>query len=430
MQLAYLSNFFPSLTETFIYREVMEIRRRGIDVRTYSLRSPDSSWMSGEAAELKAATDYLLPVNVTNLIRCHAAFLFRSPTRYLSCLWKMVTPPHRSMKDRTRSLMHFGEGAVLAERMVRHGITHIHAHYASQSASVARVVHLLTGIPYSFTGHAHDIWHDRLLIPQKLEEALFVATCSRFGREWLMKQAYRDVAAKVHVVYHGLDTRRFIPPKDESVREKNLVVSVGSLGETKGFPDLIRACALLRDQGHDIRCRIVGEGPQRAELEALIKEYCLQDRVELTGAVPQERIMEYYHAAWVFVLPCVVADDGRQDGIPNVLMEAMATGVPVVTTAATAQAELIDHEIHGLVIPPHSPQDLAEAVRRLCDDAALRNRIRIEARRRMEEEFDNRITIEPLLEVLDRFVFHGRTRKETAGCIPLSGIEAGTDGNP
>jgi glycosyltransferase involved in cell wall biosynthesis len=132
----------------------------------------------------------------------------------------------------------------------------------------------------------------------------------------------------------------------------------------------------------------------------------------------------------VFALPCVLADDGRQDGIPNVLMEAMATGVPVVTTAATAQGELIDHEIHGILVPPHSPRELAEAVRRLCDDTALRDRIRSAARRRMETEFDNRITIEPLLEVLDRFVFHGRARREPAGCIPLQGVEAGTDVNP
>jgi len=418
MQLAYLTNFFPSLTETFIYREVMEIRRRGIDVRTYSLRSPASSWMSVEATELKEATSYLLPVPVVDLLRSHAAFFLRYPARYLTCLWKMVSPPHTRMKDRVRSLMHFGEGVVLAKRMRRDGIGHIHAHYASQSASVARVVHLLTGIPYSFTGHAHDIWHDRLLIPQKLDEAVFVATCSSFGRHWLSKQASRDVSDKIHVVYHGLDTRKFVWPEDETSREKDLVVSVGSLGETKGFPDLIRACAILRDQGKFVRCGIVGEGPLRRELETLIEEYGLNDRVELTGAVSQERIMEYYHRAWVFALPCVTADDGRQDGIPNVLMEAMATGVPVVTTGATAQSELIDNGIHGILIPPHSPVALASAIRRLCDDEPLRERIRTAARRKMEEEFDNRITIEPLLKVLERSVFHGRLMRKSSRALP------------
>jgi glycosyltransferase involved in cell wall biosynthesis len=278
--------------------------------------------------------------------------------------------------------MHFGEGVVLAELMLKDGVTHIHSHYASQSTSVARVIHLLTGIPYSFTGHAHDIWHDQLLLPEKLAEAKFVVTCSKFGRQWLLKQSDCDVSGKVHVVYHGLDTRKFIPPINEK-RKKNLVLSVGRLDEIKGHPDLISACAILRDKNFDFECVIVGEGPMRSELEKLVTSCRLEEYVKLIGALPQEEIVTCYQSAWVFALPCVTVNDGRQDGLPNVLMEAMSCGLPVITTKCTAQTELIEHDRNGLLISTHQPEELADAIMELCEDTELRELLRSNARLKM-----------------------------------------------
>lgn len=403
-RLAYLANYFPSLTETFIYREVMELKRRDVAVALYSLRKPGDNEVSEEALKLRGETSYLLPVSTGELFACHAWFFGRSPLAYLGTLFKMVTGTHNSLRDRVRSLTHFGEGAVLARRMAREGITHIHAHYASQSTSVARVVHLLTGIPYSFTGHAHDIWHDRLLLPEKLREAAFVATCSTFAKEFIAREE-KTCNEKIHVVYHGLDVRRFTPPVGEKTRVRNRILSVGSLGPTKGYPDLIRACALLRQKLHDFECVIVGEGPMRDELERLISELGLSGTVWLAGSVTQEGLIGYYHEAWIFVLPCVIADDGRRDGLPNVLMEAMATGLPVITTKSTAQEELIEDGMHGLLVPPHAPEELAAAVCTLCSDDRLRESLGIGGRRRVERDFDNRTTIEPLLKLFDRYVF-------------------------
>lgn len=403
-RLAYLANYFPSLTETFIYREVMELKRRDVAVALYSLRKPGETEVSDEARKLRDETVYLLPVSTGELLASHAWFFGRAPLTYLGTLVKMVTGTHNSCRDRVRSLTHFGEGAVLARRMVREGITHIHSHYASQSTSVARVVHLLTGIPYSFTGHAHDIWHDRLLLPEKLREAAFVATCSTFAKRFIARED-EGCDAKVHVVYHGLDVRKFIPPVGNKTRVRNRILSVGSLGPTKGFPDLIRACALLRQKLQDFECVIVGEGPMRDELERLISDLGLSGTVRLVGSVPQEGLIGFYHEAWIFVLPCVIAEDGRRDGLPNVLMEAMATGLPVITTRSTAQEELIEDGRHGLLVTPHAPEELAAAIGTLCRDDGLRESLGAGGRRRIERDFDNRTTIEPLLRLFDRYVF-------------------------
>ena len=327
-KLAYLGSAIPALSSTFIYREIMELERRGYSVMIYSLRRPDPRTLSAEALPIFQRGHFLLPVSMGSLISAHARFLFRNPPRYVTALFKMVFANDLKLKNRFRSLMHFGEGVVLARQMEEAGITHVHSHYATQPTSVARIVHLLTGIPYSFSAHAYDIWNDRLLLREKLREATFVACCSAFGRTELLKQGDPDVAPKVHVVYHGIDIRRFIPPKD-SLRKRNLILAVGRLDPTKGFHVLIKACNHLKQQGVDFQCRIVGEGEERQSLTAIIQEYGLEETVHLFGAVLQEDLLAHYHEAAMFVLPCVVTEGGNFDGIPNVLVEAMATALPM-----------------------------------------------------------------------------------------------------
>jgi colanic acid/amylovoran biosynthesis glycosyltransferase len=336
------------------------------------------------------------------ILKSHIKFLWQGPWKYARTLYKMLKGTHRKGRDRIRTLMHFGEGVVMADRMQADGITHIHAHFASQSASVARVIHLLTGIPYSFTGHAHDVWHDRLLLPEKLREARFAVTCSDMGRRALVAEAREDVSDKVHVVYHGLDVDRFPYCANGAARERNLILSVGRLTAQKGFPDLVRACAIMKGRGFDFRCIIIGQGEDRTVLERLIEAEGLSQEVKLEGAVPQERIKGYYQKAYVFALPCVDTPDGNRDGIPNVLMEAMAMGLPVVTTGNSGQPELIRNGIDGVLVSTHAPESLADAVMKLCTDDLFRESIRSSARKRMEEVFDCRKTIGPLLTLFQR----------------------------
>lgn len=402
MGLAYLVSEFPSLTITFIYREVFEIQRRGIRVKLYSLRKPELSSLSKESIELYRSTNYLLPIDWHEVAYSHLKAFGKNPIKYFITLSKMViTTSSLSIKKRYRSLMHFGEGVVLAERMIRDGVTHIHAHFASQPTSVARVVHLLKGIPFSFSAHAHDIWWDKLLLREKIDEAVFVSCCSEFGRCQLIKEGSPDSARKIHLVYHGLNIGKFAMQESCKARERNLILSIGRLTAQKGFSDLIEACKILQEKNFDFHCVIIGEGEQREELERQIEISRIKGKVELLGALPHERAREYYRSAWVFALPCVDTKDGNRDGIPNVLMEAMATGLPVITTTNSGQSELIENGRHGILIPPNSPVELADSIMMLSKETQLRERISIEARRRIVRDFDNRKTITPLLELLE-----------------------------
>ena len=404
MKIAYLMNYFPYLTETFIHREIDLLSNEGINFKIYSIRKPELSEVSAENLKWYENTDYLLPINLGYLLKCHLKLFFRTPFRYTASLTKMLTETHHRFKDRIRSLMHFGEGVVFADMALKDRISHIHAHYASQPSSVARVIYLLTKIPYSFTAHAHDIWYDQLMIPEKLKEATFAICCSKVGKKRLIRQAKEDVSKKVYVVYHGLDVRKFIPPKSDARREKNLILSIGSLGPTKGFPDLIKACAIIRDRNITLQCIIIGEGNLRSELEALVRAYDLKGQVKLIGALPQERLTEYFHKASVFVLPCVTTSDDNHDGLPNVLMEAMATGLPVITTSNTAQVELIENEKHGLLVTQQSPIEIANAIERLFKDNVLWKSLQLHGRSRVENDFDSHKTIKPLISIFAKYI--------------------------
>jgi len=395
--IAYLTNYFPSLTETFIYREVVELKRRGFDIVTYSLRKPSITEVSAEALGLYESTYYLLPARIPAVVRSHLGYVGTRPLTYAAAAFKMITGTHKHWRDRVRSLMHFGEGVAIASKIRNDHVVHIHAHYASQAASVARAVHLLTGIPYSFTGHAHDIWHDRLLLPEKLREARFVVTCSEAGKEALCNSPPDGLHPQVHVVYHGIDVDEFPWHENPGTREKNLILSFGRFTGEKGFPDLIRACAIMKAWGFPFRCTIVGEGEERETLRDLVASLHLSHEVNLAGAVPQERIREFYRRAWIFALPCVDTPDGNRDGIPNVLMEAMAMGVPVITTGNSGQPELIEDRKHGFMVAAHAPEELARTIMSVCHDGQLHRATAKEARKRIEQMFDSRKTIQPLI---------------------------------
>ena len=416
MMLAYLCNYFPSLSETFIYREVLELKSRSIPVRCYSLRRPPVNSLSAEAVALSQETSYLLPLPLKEVLGAHLVFCFTRPGRYFTCLVKMIFGTHHHLRDRWRSLLHFGEGVVLAKWMQRDGISHIHGQFASQSTSVARVVSLVTGIPYSFSAHAHDIWEDRILLPEKLRETKFAVCCSAHGQAELRKQGATQDQKKVHLVYHGIDIARFSPPIIERTANR-LILSVGRLDAMKGYHDLIAACKALKDDNVTFDCRIVGEGEERSRLTQLIGELGLENEVKLVGAVPQEKILAHYHEASFFVLPSVKTKTNRYDGVPNVLVEAMATGLPVISTRVGGIPELITDEADGFLVDPGCPEKLAGCMKRLLLESGLRERMGVAAREKVCTGFDRSRCIEPLLELMEsKCGFRSATGKSVLAC--------------
>jgi glycosyltransferase involved in cell wall biosynthesis len=288
---------------------------------------------------------------------------------------------------------------LLAREMQPRGIVHLHAHFGTSAATVARIAAALSATSFSFTAHAKDIFHESVVPEQflgKLRDAAAVVSVSDYNVRYL-RELYGEWAARVRRVYNGLEIERFPyrPPSDRPAR----IVAVGRLVEKKGFETLVDACALLRSRGVVVECDLIGTGEREASLRARIEQQRLQRTVVLRGARPQAEVIAAIGNASVLALPCVVGADGNRDGLPTVLIEAMALGTACVATDVTGIPELIEDGRTGLLVAQHDAAGLAAAIERLLVDVPLRVRLAAAARQRIEADFDSRRTAAALREI-------------------------------
>jgi glycosyltransferase involved in cell wall biosynthesis len=380
---AYLLKRFPRLSETFVLNEMLELQRHGVALRIYALMDPLESQVHPEAARLQTHVVYLHDPRrrLRSWFRLAGGAFLQALSRPRGAVrvgWALCTV-HRSLP----SLRHAIEGLWLARDLRRNGVGHLHAHFIHSPAAVAYLAFLGGGPPFSVTAHAKDLY---TTLPRNLRirarAARFVITCTRFNSAHLASV----VSAGIHVFYHGTDLQRFTP--DRSHVEPQRILSVGRLVSKKGFKDLVDALALLEKKGLRIRADVYGGGPLRQELEARAHRLGLEGRLTFHGARLQDEILAAYRRAAVFVLAPVVADDGDRDGIPNVLVEAMASGVPVVTTRISGIPELITDGIDGLLVNEHDAAALAGAIERVLLDSEFAARLGRAGRRRVERDFD------------------------------------------
>ncbi len=405
MTVAYVLKMYPRFSETFILNEILELERQGVDLRIYSLRKPDDGRFHAGLARVRAPVVYLpeyLPPEAGRLLAAHRAVAQADSRRYARVLFYALS--HRNL----HALKRFLQAGALAAHLRDHPADHLHAHFATSATRVAMFAHLLTGVPFSFTAHAKDIFLNTVdadLLRDKMRAAQFVVTVSDFNRAHLAQIAAAEGRTslrgllppdrltlppdRIRRLYNGIDLQQFEPNGAAlHARREPLILAVGRLVEKKGLDVLLRACALLRDQGANFQCEIVGKGPQEAALRALAAELNLADCVRLAGPKPQDEIAAAYRRAAVFALPCVVGADGNRDGLPTVLLEAMAMGVPPVSTDLTGVPEIVDDEVNGLVVPQNDPAALAAALARLLADPALREHMGQAARAKAARDFD------------------------------------------
>jgi glycosyltransferase involved in cell wall biosynthesis len=395
--IAYVLKMYPRFSETFVLAELLELERQGVRLHVFSLKKPDDGVFHADVARLRARVTYLpesalLAPGV--YAAAHREVARRDPRRYAVALAAAAA------SRRTTAWKHFLRAGYIAAQLSRLGVGHVHAHFASGPAAVALHLHRLTGISYSFTAHAKDIYIDSVdqdALAAKLRAACFAVTVSDYNRRHLSRLGDSERLVRI---YNGLDLDWF-SPNGANPDEPPLVLAVGRLIEKKGFADLVRACALLRDRSVDFRCLVVGKGPLAGELAALVGELDLRDRVELAGPQPRESVLELYRRASVVVAPCVVGSDGNRDGLPTVLVEAMAVGVPVVSTDVTGIPELVEDGRTGLVVAERDPQALAEAIARVVTDPARGAALARAARDRVEERFDLRRNVSELRVLLE-----------------------------
>jgi glycosyltransferase involved in cell wall biosynthesis len=371
---------YPRFSETFILSELLELERQGVELHVFALKRPDDGIAHADVARLRAPVTYL-PQSLPGLLWAQRRALRRTPLRVLSQLIAAVR------KGRLASAKHVLQAGAIAPRLVGGGYEHLHAHFASGATSVALHASRLTGIPYSFTAHAKDIFLDSVRpndLARKLARARFAVTVSDYNVRRLQEFANGTPVVRI---YNGLELTCFAPKRGPRERPP-LVLAVGRLIEKKGFDDLVRACSLLATAGVDFRCDIVGKGSLEHDLRALVKQLGLTGRVRLVGPLPREQLVDLYPRGAVLAAPCVVGGDGNRDGLPTVLIEAMAMGVPVVATPVTGIPELVEDGVTGLLVAERDPSALARAIERLLGNEYLARRLAAAARRRIEESFD------------------------------------------
>jgi colanic acid/amylovoran biosynthesis glycosyltransferase len=385
-RIGYVLKRFPRISETFVAAELIELERQGEDLTVFAVSRPREPFRHAFLEELRSPVVYLphRPLHEPLRVARALARVWRvDPRGWLRAARCSLWPP------RLRGLRRLLQAAVLRDEMERAGIHHAHAHFATAAARLANLAWRMGGPSYSVTTHAKDIYHEQVRVDHlrdKLAPAHFVATVSSANREHL--DAMLELDGELEVVPNSVDLRRLGPAR-AGPGQPGLVLTVARLVSKKGLPDLVEACGLLEGRpglpDADPRLEVVGDGPLRAELEAAGKRAGAQ--VRFHGALPQEQVLWCYRRASVYCLPCVVADSGDRDGLPTSVLEAMALGVPVVTTAVSGIPEAVIHERTGLLVPQHDPAALAEAIERLLTDSTLAFRLAAAARRHVERGF-------------------------------------------
>ncbi len=379
-KIAYVVKRYPRFSETFIVNEILAHEKAGLGIDIFSLRPPVDTHFQDLISRVRAPLTYLSEGRVRG-----------------TDVWEAMKKMDRASADwsrRTKFMMSVEDvldvycGLRLAEHCLRRGITHIHSHFASSSATVACIASSLTNIPFSITAHAKDIFHESVddnQLAEKLARASVTFTVSEFNLRYL-RQKFPAASHRVVRLYNGMHLSDF--PYLAPVERAPKIVAVGRFVEKKGFSDLLKGCRILSDRGIAYECQLIGGGELEASLNALRAELHLEAEVQLLGPQPQCEVKRRIQQASVLAAPCIEGDDGNRDGLPTVLLESMALGTPCVSTAVTGIPEAIRHARTGIIVEERSPVSLANAIQELLTNAQTRILYASEARKLIEEEFD------------------------------------------
>ncbi len=408
----YLVRSWPRLSQTFIVNEVLALERRGIDLVVFSLVRSGESVIQPQVAEVRSAVHFLEDrESLRRRVGEHLAVFSAGPVRYAkTALFAIRRRDLAAGYATATTWVCFRYAVRVAAAVIRlrkagQGPAHLHAHFAHDPALVALLVRRLTRLPYSFTAHARDL----VQIPPsslaaRAAEATALVTCCEVNADYIASTVPSSLPA-VRVIRHGVELDRFEPalrsptaelaPENPDLR----IVTIGRLVEKKGFPDLLRALGRLKASGRRITCQVYGDGPLSGPLTELRDELGLGETVHFAGERSREAIISALHEADVFVLTPTVTEDGDRDGIPNVLVEAMACGLPVVSTSAGGIGELVAHGVNGFLTAPGDVADIETQISRLADSPALRQQMGAAARRTVESGYDVNAAAEQLHEI-------------------------------
>jgi len=384
MRICYFVSEYPAVSHTFIRREIAELERNDLDILRVSLRRNDRNLVDAADLSEKSRTRYILDGSITKLLSAFANALRRRPR----ALAKAGLAAGRMMRRSSRSplfhLAYLAEALVLARWVTEQDVRHVHAHFGTNGAEVAMLCHLLTGVPYSFTVHGPDEFDrpEYLGLPEKVKHAAFVCVVSSFTGSQISRWIPPKEWPKIKLVRCGLDAD-FLTHRPSSIISRMQLVTVGRLSEQKGQLVLLGALAVLAREGVPFKMTIAGDGPLRPEIERSIRELGLEEHVELTGWLTNSQVRARLRGARALILPSFA------EGLPVVLMEALALGRPVVTTYVAGIPELVTDKACGWLVPAGSIEHLAHAIKQ-CLNApdALIGAMGAAGRKRVLEQHD------------------------------------------
>ncbi|MCA9197811.1 MAG: glycosyltransferase family 4 protein [Planctomycetales bacterium] len=379
-RVAYVLKVYPRFSQTFIVNEILAHQAASQAVDLFSLRRPNDGRFHQKLSQVTSPVHYLDQVP-------HASdeFLQQIHQTAESCpiVWDVLRDEPQA------TTVELYQAARLATAIRQQGIQHLHAHFGNTAAEVARLAAKIAEVSYSFTAHARDIFHETVnqaALERRVQEATRIVTVSQFNMDYLQTR-FAPHASRMSLVYNGLNLDEFA--YSPTMTRSPIILAVGRLIQKKGFATLIDACAKLIQQGHSqLQCHIIGSGPLENELRLRIHRHGLESQIRLLGALPSEEVQARLRQAALLAAPCEVAEDGDRDGLPTVLLEAMALGTPCVSTAVTGIPEVVFHGQTGLLTPPQDANALAVAMRSLLQDANLAKQVSQNARRLMETSFD------------------------------------------
>jgi len=386
LKVGYIVKMFPRLSETFILNEILELERNDVEVTIFSIKRPNEGIFHPQLSELKADVFYLDEFDLR---------------KWPSWLGKIWTP----LRDRQRDFWELMDealsevnriksdqvilGAWIASQALSRGIQRLHAHFATLPSTLAYYASRISGIDFSFTAHAKDIYvypFSETLMLEKIAAVTQLITVTEFNRDFIAERTHINLHDKVVVLHNGVDLEAFTGRTGEI--EAGLIVAVGRLVPKKGFATLLHACAVLKERGLKFRCVIIGDGSEAEALQELHAELNLGDVVDLYGPAHSGETLQWIQKATVTCLPCTTAEDNNIDALPTALLESLAYGVPAVSTTISGIPEIIESGVEGFLVPPDEPIELADKLEVLLTDAQLRETFSKNCRSKAEQEFD------------------------------------------
>ncbi|MDJ0648921.1 MAG: glycosyltransferase family 4 protein [Xenococcaceae cyanobacterium MO_188.B19] len=383
MRIGYITGEYPRATDTFVQREVEALRKEGAEVFTFSVRRTADEHIVGVEQEAERdRTFYILPPNIIGLLTAHLYLLITSPARYFRSIKLAWDTRQHGLKGNLYQLFYFLEAGILAKEIKTKKIQHLHNHAPDSSGTVSMLAAELGDFSFSFTLHGPYIFFapQAWRLDEKAKRAKFIICISNFARSQGMLFAPVEKWQQMHIIHCGVDPELFELVSHNRVG--NRLLYVGRLAATKGLPILLESIAKLRISHPDLILTVVGDGSDRKFLETMTKELDIEQNVKFVGYQSQTMVRQYMQQTDLFVLPSFA------EGIPVVLMEALAAGVPVVTTQIAGISELVENGISGYLVPPGDMNSLTIKIEALLKDAELRQKFGVAGRAKVEQEFN------------------------------------------